>query len=348
MFSVHHIIESILQAQKNIMLATVIHVDGSAYRKEGTCMLFLKNGEQIGTISAGCLEKDLSLRAKEMFINKEQTSSLFTYDMRAEDDLSWGRGAGCNGKIHVLLERLTPSLLNIYQRIQQNLEKRTSVKVIKYMNDDFSTIETICVQADELPPPICAHLNDQQDHLYIPGRHVNDTNIFIQTFHPRKRLFIFGAGPDVHPLANFANAINYSVHIWDWREDFLNECKKPFIQLSTEIHVQDYILSNTYTPEDAVIIMTHDFQMDQHILSHIESFASAHYIGILGPRERTKRLLQNDTIPSILHSPVGKDIGAEGPAEIAVSILSDMIDALRTKAVQPQKSQQQTKRTNPF
>src|SRR5699024_6958455 len=183
MHSVYDVIDYMLQTNENCVLATVINVQGSAYRKEGTSMLFLNNGQQIGTISAGCLETDLSIRANKLLHNTYETSCAFTYDMRAEDDLSWGRGAGCNGVIRILLERVTSSLRNTYTHVQKHLEKQTSVKLVKYMYNDETTIHTTCVpfneDKSELPHPAIEH---NQRHLYREANNPDDPSIFVQTF----------------------------------------------------------------------------------------------------------------------------------------------------------------------
>ncbi|RDF39153.1 XdhC family protein, partial [Acinetobacter baumannii] len=88
------ILDALLEDQDEAVLATIVQVEGSAYRKAGATMLFKKNGERIGLLSGGCLEEDLSERIGEL--GDQLTTALISYDMRAEDDLSWGMGVGCN------------------------------------------------------------------------------------------------------------------------------------------------------------------------------------------------------------------------------------------------------------
>src|SRR5699024_5299296 len=99
MDNITDILSYITTSEETMVLATIIKVEGSAYRKEGTSMLFTESGNQVGLISVGCLEDDLSIKAKNLLNNTEQVSLQVSYDMSAEDDLGWGRGAGCNGKV---------------------------------------------------------------------------------------------------------------------------------------------------------------------------------------------------------------------------------------------------------
>src|SRR5699024_2908928 len=149
-----------------------------------------------------------------------------------------------------------------------------------------------------------------QRHLYREANNPDDPSIFVQTFTPKRRLFIFGAGPDVIPLATMAHPVDFSVHIWDWRSTYLKRENFPQSKLYTHPTVETVLDDMPFTTHDSIIIMTHDFQKDQEILSYLKHLKTYVYVGVLGPRRRTKRLLQHDTIPPYIHSPVGKNIGA--------------------------------------
>src|SRR5699024_12669083 len=107
MSHIHDVLKEVsLHDDNKYVLATVIKVEGSAYRKPGTVMLIHESGKMIGTLSAGCLEKDLHMRAKQL-ISSEKISEKYVYDMSLEDDLGWGRVGGGSGKgdeIHYTVE----------------------------------------------------------------------------------------------------------------------------------------------------------------------------------------------------------------------------------------------------
>src|SRR5699024_542656 len=97
-------IEAILHDDSRTVLAMIVVIDCSAYRREGSWMIFKEDDTASGMISGGCLESDLHEHAKQLFHTGK--TKLISYDMSAEDDLGWGRGAGCNGIVYVLLRDL--------------------------------------------------------------------------------------------------------------------------------------------------------------------------------------------------------------------------------------------------
>jgi xanthine dehydrogenase accessory factor len=154
------------------------------------------------------------------------------------------------------------------------------------------------------------------------------TSLFTHHFKPHPRLFIFVGGPDVQPLARMADMAGFAVNVWDWRPDMLKQHFFPDVQL-LEGAITGIIPAFNFRPTDAAIIMTHDFQKDKEILNLMLAQKHIGYLGVLGPRKRTTRLLANGAIPDHLHSPVGFKIGAEGPEEIAISIIAELIQTKR-------------------
>src|SRR5699024_423867 len=164
---------------------------------------------------------------------------------------------------------------------------------------------------------------------------------FTQIIHPKPNLIIFGAGLDSHPFAFFSKQSGFSVTIWDWRPSLLDKTVFPHIRLIHTESIEEAISRTGVGGRDYVVIMTHDFQKDKEILSHIIQMDGLHYIGICGPRRRTRRLMKGQkniktgksfrTIPPYIHSPIGLPISAEGPDEIAVSIVAELISVKREK-----------------
>src|SRR5436309_1820251 len=89
---------------ERMALATVFHVEGSAYRRPGARMLITESGQTVGTISGGCLESDVMERAAQVVETGEPR--VIEYDTRGNEDIVWGLGLGCNGVVRVLLESL--------------------------------------------------------------------------------------------------------------------------------------------------------------------------------------------------------------------------------------------------
>ncbi len=316
MDKLYEILDKVVLNDERTVLATIIQVEGSAYRKEGTTVLLTESGKQIGVISIGCLEKDLIIRAQCLLRHPKHLSNRVVYDMSSEDDLGWGRGAGCNGKIHILLEEVTKelreSLIDMYAKLQQGIHiiAIKDLRAIPYkIQTEYQTEKTKSFYSKNYIPEL-KRRNRLVDEKYY------------HYFQPKMRLFIFGAGADVKPLAKMAILTDFSVFIWDWRSEYL--CSRLLPGVTFIKNISELKLSST----DSVVLMTHDFQKDKEILRRFLNERLL-YFGVLGPRKRTTRLLEGEEIPSYITSPVGLEIGAEGPTEIAVSIIGDLIRVKR-------------------
>ncbi|EJQ96265.1 XdhC family protein [Bacillus cereus] len=314
MTSVHTVLEVLLSCEQRCALATIIHVEGSTYCKEGTIMLFCEDGTKIGMLSAGCLEEEVSFYAAEVIENK--TWAVHQFNTKAEDDLSWGMG--CNGIVHILVEHINDEYKAFLQTLYAYLKNGSSVRMIK----NLSLLQTlfICEHGDTFGNGDFPFLN-----LSLHGLH---DQWYYQHFTPKPRLIIFGAGEDAKPLVRFAKEVNFFVTVCDWRESLCNTSRFPSADICIIGFPKVIVPRLLLREEDFVVIMTHHFQRDQQLIELLCE-QCVRYMGILGPRHRTARLLEGKTIPKHLHSPVGLTIGAKGPTEIAISIIAEIIQVLR-------------------
>ncbi|PLS07244.1 XdhC family protein [Neobacillus cucumis] len=306
------------------VLATIVGVEGSAYKKEGSSMLFFSDGTQIGMLTAGCLEEDLTVKAREVF--KKQEAVIIQYDLYMEDDLNWGQGTGCNGTIDILIEPVTERLIEDYLMVKELLRMHKPVIALKKLDDlgEYVFIEENGEPFGNWSGPLpTIEFSSKSGPLTRDG-----SAVFQQTFHPKPRLIVFGAGPDARPLVSFAAEIGFSVTVCDWREAL---CQKKYFTGANELIIgfpADLLKQISFSPYDFVVIMTHQFKRDQELLMKIIN-KNIRYLGILGPRERTRRLLNGKEVPDGVFSPMGTAIGAKGPVEIAVSVLAQMIEVWR-------------------
>ncbi|MDV2684050.1 XdhC family protein [Alkalihalophilus lindianensis] len=335
MSELFNILQSVRTSEQKMVLATIIDVEGSAYRKEGTMMLVFEDNLQIGLLSGGCLENDILLRAAEVF--KDQQSRTLFYDMKSDDDTSWGLNNGCNGKITISLEYVDAKLKKHLELLDKYINQGVPVLHIKKLSHSNSVLSSIFIPAHH---PQFGDLN--HDELISVSSTIFENNInhklfkkdlnryFVQVFHPKPRLIIFGAGPDVRPLAEIAVKTGFYTVVTDWRPDY---CTPMHFPTAHEVILEGpskLLKSHPLTSKDSVIIMTHHFQKDQEILQSLIQ-ENLTYLGVLGPRKRTQQLLNKEKIPEHLYSPIGLAIGAKGPDEIAISIIADVIKTYREK-----------------
>nr|WP_243646914.1 XdhC family protein [Scopulibacillus darangshiensis] len=346
MDTIYDILSSLDRHQsKKAVLATIIHVYGSSYRKEGTSMVIFEDSTYTGVLTAGCLEADLIERSKTL-LKQKQAFQLYTYDLRSENDLSWGRGAGCNGRIQIILEPIDQLFQEQLFTLYDHLRNGRPVLSIRKLSLDYSKIERTFIpyeyeertkrwfgqQIDGADDFLCA---PKPYKKYSGLRKKNKDDLeFQQLYWPQPNLYIIGAGVDAKPLADTASRTGFQVHIIDWRPAL---CNKEYFPSVSHFHIRSFdqgFQDIGMTPLDSVMVMTHQFEQDKEALRDLRH-RDLFYLGVLGPKKRTTRLLEGERPAGNLDSPAGLDIAAEGPNEIAISILAKVIGRMRKEGEQP-------------
>ena len=329
-------------AQKQAALATLVKVEGSAYRRPGARMLITSDGQQIGTISGGCLESDVVKRSHEVL--KTGIPSLVKYDTTSEEDLIWGLGLGCQGVAYVLIERLNLEQLNALNVIEQCLSTRQTGAVATVYNSQAQPqdVERVLLYPDDR---IVSNLNNPEleeviekdirlvvrqkkslSQSYVLTEGIAE--VFLEVIEPPISLVIFGAGFDALPVVNFAKALGWYVTVIDpqariqTKERF--KCARVILD-----PVEEACDRIQFDDRTVAVAMSHNYLYDLEFLQTINTI-SLKYLGILGPKKRTKRLFldlktEGYIFPAEeLYSPVGLDIGADNPEEIALSIIAEI------------------------
>ena len=331
----YKILEKVERFQERMALATIIDVKGSFYRKAGASMLIMQNGNKIGVLSGGCLENDLNLRTGQWFdLPKEDFERLqgYTrvYDMRSEQENEWGRGQGCNGVVTVLVEPVTTVFRRQLIQVKHQMDRGLAAVSLRIINEDKQTKRAFVFEDGRV-------IGDKGDFKHVLDGFsfadlCDDTylsnSIIRLVHHKRPRLVIIGAGDDAIPLAELAGQLGWSVAVADFRSAYCHRGRFPQAELCRVSSPQELLTSLPLNKDDAAILMTHDFQVDRLLLPALlkKDFL---YFGVLGPIERTKRLIDDVFLPDYLHAPVGLPIDAEGPEEIAVSIMAEIIKVYR-------------------
>ena len=330
----------ILKKEKSerFALATVIGIEGSAYRHEGAKMLIDEKGNHYGMISGGCLEEDLVYQARDVLQSRK--AKIVTYDLKSENDMGWGQGIGCNGMIDVYIEEVGWDFLkkkngqSLWAVIGQKLQSGQKVAIAKIIDEEnipkgeiyYCEDGEILHCSNNQMKPLLHYLETfffrkkKTEFITIE----NHGRILTELYKPKEILYIFGAGQDVEPLVELASKLDFSVCLIDPRSERFDNGN---FSTADEIFIEfpHIFLQHCDFPLNSfVVIMTHNFQWDQSILKHFAK-KPPHYLGILGPKRRTKRLLDPEPIPEWIHSPIGVEIFAEGPEEIAISIGAELI-----------------------
>lgn len=332
---------------RRAVLATVVKVAGSTYRRPGARMLFVEGGPSVGLVSGGCLETDLARRAAEVLSAGAPSTAL--YDMRSPDDIVWGLGLGCDGEIRVLLEPLLPDGEHPALRfLEAALRTRSAAALLTVFDGGTAApagpgacalvlrsgqVEPAGLEPSDLPrQSLLEALERGRSSVRRFGGGEAWFECLVAYLPPRLRLWIFGAGADARPMAGQAAALGWQVEVFDHREAYLKADRFPDAET---LHRLDFgNLPLDLLPADdrtAAVVMTHHFLHDVELIRALLR-GRAPYVGLIGPlkrRETLMRELQRDEAPdnesaSRLHGPVGLDIGAETPEEIALATVAEI------------------------
>jgi xanthine dehydrogenase accessory factor len=296
------------------VLATVIAVEGHAYRKTGASMLLMEDGTTLGSISPGCMESDLLARVSSVL--ESAVPIVVDYDFRSEDDLMWGEHVGCGGEVRVLLESMSGSLLEHVQEGLKRLDEGKAVALARWISRNPMHVKyrLFSSMPEERP---------NRHGLQIEA----DEETYVSYLLPQPRLIIFGAGNDAVPVAKMAVSTGFRTVVADWREGLL--ARERFPDVERLLGLPGDVLKELQLKEsDYVVVMSHQLRRDHEFLQLVAPY-KLRYVGIMGSSARSARLLEGISPPQWFHYPVGLDIGAEGPDEIAVSILAELIQIRR-------------------
>ncbi|HEX4051875.1 MAG TPA: XdhC family protein [Steroidobacteraceae bacterium] len=342
---------------QSMVLATVLDTAGPTYTKPGAQMLIASSGEYAGLLSGGCLEGDLSERARRVF--DSGNSEIVRYDMRGPEDLLFGLGSGCEGAMEILLQRLDVShQWQPLQRLTTAWRARRPERLLMIARSTLHTVDAgmPAAQADwragsgifisdgeafGKAPPACAEAlrrvaaqmpsgsGSQLLSHALPGAEL----LWLEQSAP-PRLLLLGAGADALPVATLMTFIGWSVTVVDHRPHYARSERFPgadAVLSGGPAAVLDLVAQaqTAATAFNGAVVMSHHMSSDRAYLRALAQ-STIPYIGLLGPASRRDRLLgdlEGAEVASLeprLRAPVGLDIGAGSPEAIALSIVVEI------------------------
>ncbi len=347
--------EEAVKQGKRTALATVVHVEGSSYRRPGARMLVTEDGNLTGAISGGCLEGD-ALR-KALLVMTEKKTMLVTYDTNDEDDAKLGMGLGCNGIIQVLIEPIEKeNNTNPVQLLKAVAVKRQKAVVVTLfsLHDRKTKQPGTCLLIEE-DGNITGDAESLQEVLVTETKNIftNQTSsfknyisetcnitAFIEYIKPSVSLVVVGAGNDVMPLVEMANILGWETTIVDGRPNYAKTERFPSACQIVVAKPEEALKQITIDEQTVFALMTHNYNYDMAMLKELVT-RNVVYIGMLGPKKKLDRIVGelkenglnlSEQQLSTIHGPVGLDIGAETPEEIALSIIAEIKAVLSNKA----------------
>lgn len=322
-------------ATEDAVLATVVHVRGSAYRRPGARMLLLPDGTRIGTISGGCLETDV---ARKAWWWTDSGVAVRVFDNSVED-AARDFGLGCNGVITVLLERVGMTdagrLLDFLSGTQSRREGAAVATVVRASDQGQWCVGAhFLYDANGVPQEgagfftaeLCAAVRDTLAARKSRLVHLSEAEVFVEWVGAPQRVFLFGAGHDVVPMSTICTMQGWSVTIADIHAGQLLPERFPAAGNFFAIPMSGDISALGIGREDAVVVMTHNYPQDSRLLPQLLA-ANPRYLGMLGPRSRAEKMF--DEIGARfegdnLYTPIGLDIGGDHPEAIALSVAAEL------------------------
>ena len=338
-----------LHPENALALATLVKASGSTYRRPGARMLILEDGGSAGSVSGGCLERDLI--EKGQVAARKGESILVTYDTSAEEDIVFGVGLGCKGAVHILVEPLRPGsaaeelirfIGNIFHRrhsgaVATVFQIRGDVQVRlgdRWMLDSDGKVsgrlddEGLRAKINAATVEALSSNRSRTMEFELPG---GEVEVFVEVMHTPAPMVIFGAGYDAHPLLRLAKEVGFHVTVADARPAYAQAARFPEADAVVVVRPEE-IATLGLNQRTAAVIMSHNYLTDFGLLQAVLPL-NLRYLGMMGPRARTLKMLQElqeaglETSEDLLrkiHNPVGLDIGAENPEQIALSILAEI------------------------
>ena len=331
------------QKGKATFLATIVNTSGSTYRQKGAKMLVYETGEMVGNLSGGCVENDIFQYTQRII----QEPLIIEYDAtQVEEDLIWGFGLGCNGAVTILLEKLNQldnfSPLSLISQclntkksgaiatifsMTREIDLKIGSRLILYPDDttdtdlqDRALVEAIAHDTIRAKASQKSTVNQYQ---LLEG----SIDVFIEGIQPPHSLIVFGAGRDALPVVTLAKAIGWQVTVVDCRA--LPETYQRFAIADEIILTRRDILNQqlSINKNTAAVVMTHNYLDDFEIIKWLLP-TSIPYLGVMGSKNRIASIMKklNPTLAQLkkVYSPIGLDIGADTPAEIATAIITEI------------------------
>jgi xanthine dehydrogenase accessory factor len=329
-------------------LATVVRVEGSAYRRPGARMFVTETGVRTGILSGGCLEGDVSERALKVIETGKPV--IVTYDTTSDDDIVWGLGIGCRGVVQVLIEPADGvrfgGVVQLLEECLQSRKRGAMATVIDraggaeieigarallhpygfwQAEESFGGLLPESIIIDELRSALRSGVSSVKRFDLDKGL----VEVFFEVIEPPVPLVIFGAGDDALPLVALARNLGWHTTLVDTRARALT--------VERFAHADDVVLCPAedvrerlrLTEDTVVVMMTHNYLHDLELLRTLLQ-KPLRYLGCLGPRQRTEKLLTDlaDQVTGNyvgqLYGPAGLDIGADTPTEVAFSIVAEI------------------------
>jgi xanthine/CO dehydrogenase XdhC/CoxF family maturation factor len=315
------------------VFVTLVHIEGSSYRRPGAHLLIGADGEYAGTISGGCLEAEVVRKAAWMV---RDGAVLERYSTLFDDTAEVPFGLGCGGIVDLLLEPAeTPECRALIEAMEASLSG-AEFRAATWLPQSgrplaraiFAADGNLIYASSSLSSKECETINVTK---VAPGVSPEEPRIYCETLSPPQRLFVLGAGDDAKPVVTMAAQLGWRITVAEGRAQVTRPERFPDAErVFTTASVADLGLTTT----DAVVIMTHSYEQDRALLTGLLGAGEVPgYIGLLGASHRSSLLLSEAAAAlgssvaaccEKVWAPVGLDLGGDGAEAIALAVIAEV------------------------
>ncbi|WP_246985368.1 XdhC family protein [Halorientalis marina] len=326
------------------VLATVVAVEGSAYRRPGAKMIVADEGDGVGSVTAGCLEDVVLTMAEEVLADGEPRIERF--DLTGDDDV-WGLGVGCNGVIDILLEPLDEG----YRPVVDAYEDGEDIAALTVLDGDGDlargdrafaspTGDELAFEAPGWPDGVLTALEGPTERLLAADtsdtvtvdRDGHAVEVFVDSVTAPPELVVFGSGHDVAPVARLASQVDFRVTVVTFRGADAEAERFPAADRVRSTSPAEIREAVAFDADTYPVVMTHNFVDDQIALEELLD-TPVEYIGLMGPRKRFAEMQEEfaergrtftEAERDRIYTPAGLDLGGGTPFHIAQSIVAEV------------------------
>lgn len=306
-------------------LATVVRVRGSAYRHEGAKLAVAEDGRSCGNVSGGCLEEDV--REVALRVIATGVPERRSYCGGANEISAWDLGVGCEGEVEILVEPVAGDVAAERAAIaaEELFVLVTSLQGIARPDADHASSAGPAVRAvltgDGATAWTAAGDSRIDEH--------NGAPVFVDVLRPPPRLLVVSAGDDARHLARLAADVGFRVIVADRRPGLLAGERFPAAVRLVETDAAQLSERVVLDAESFAVVMTHHFADDTAYLRALLR-SPVRYLGVLGPRQRTERILgilraEQEVDDARIFGPVGLDIGTDGAEQVALAVIAEIL-----------------------
>lgn len=337
-------IRAALDDESPAVLATVIAVEGSAYRRPGAKMLLSPDGTGAGSITAGCLEDEVRSLAADVLA--DGTPRVETWDLTGEDDV-WGLGVGCNGVITVLLEPLGES----YHPVVDARDAGEAIGVVTVVGGETDTTvgdriyyhpgDGFEEDGEPFPGAVLNEIDDPTREIVASGDAETlsvetvdgSIEVYVEGIRPPPELVVFGSGHDIEPVVELSKLVDFRATVVSFRGGQADAERFPRADAVVSASPREVGDLREWDRDTYAVVMTHNFLDDRFALEQLLE-TPVPYIGLMGPRKRFEEMREafaeegrtfTDAERERIHTPIGLNLGGDTPYQIAFSIVSELL-----------------------